>query len=273
VSRAWQSLALTVACLCLPATAWGQPSVHLTPSLTPKHLGRGTSIGLAIHIDAPPGKVPPPLTQINLRYPSEFGIALSGLGIETCTAPTLELLGPSGCPPDSVMGYGSALGEIPFGPEIIRESAKVTIVRAEDQNGQIALLFDAEGLSRVKAIIVFSGVLLPARAPYGGDIHIAVPLVPSLPEAPDVAVVKLTATIGPAAGLVYSERRGEEVLNYSPKGILMPDRCPRGGFPFAAGVAFENAPSAHARTRVRCPKGRRGGARSSRAGVHGSMSK
>ena len=88
---------------------------------------------------------------IDLRYPQNLGIAVSGLGIDTCTATMLELLGPPGCPPDSMMGRGTALGEIPFGPAIIRESATLTIVRAENQNGQIAILFDAQGISPVEA--------------------------------------------------------------------------------------------------------------------------
>jgi hypothetical protein len=261
-------LALVVlpGCLSLPTVAAAKQSVQLTATLTPERLGHGTSIGLAIQIEAPAAKVPSPLRQIDLRYPANFGIALSGLGIETCTAATLEMLGPSGCPPDSVMGHGSAIGEIPFGPEIIREGASVTIVRAEDQSGQIALLLDAEGLSPVKANIVLSGVLLPASAPYGGDLRIDVPLVPSLPEAPDVAVVQLRATIGPAAGLAYTESVHGRAVSYTPKGILLPDRCPRGGFAFAAGVAFEDGSSARGSTTVRCPSSRRrAGKRASRA--------
>jgi hypothetical protein len=154
------------------------------------------------------------------------------------------------------MGYGSAVGEIPFGPEIIKEPASVTIVRAEDQNGKIALLFDVRGISPVGANIVLRAVLLPARPPYGGDISISVPLVPSLPEAPDVSVGQLRAMIGPAAGLTYYERLGSATLPYTPRGIPLPSSCPRGGFPFAATLAFVNGESAGARARVQCPRRR-----------------
>jgi hypothetical protein len=159
------------------------------------------------------------------------------------------------------MGHGSAVGEIPFGPEIIDEGASVTIVRAEDQNGHIAMLFDAQGISPVVANLVFSGVLLPAPRPFGGDIRIDVPIVPSLPEAADVAVVGLDATIGPA-GLTYYEQVHGTSVPYTPKGILLPTRCPHPGFPFTAMLAFQGGGLASAHTHVLCPaKGKRDRAR------------
>ena len=151
------------------------------------------------------------------------------------------------------MGRGTALGEIPFGPAIIHESATLTIVRAENENGQIAVLFDAQGISPVEANLVFTGVLLPSRRPYGGDIRIAVPLVPSLPEAPDVAVVALRATLGPAGLTYYEEAHGVNVP-YTPRGILLPESCPETGFPFAATIAFVGGERSSAATRVRCPR-------------------
>jgi hypothetical protein len=234
-----------------PAAYAGNQSVQLAARLIPERLGHGTSIGLGFEIGGSAG-IPPPLRIVDLRYPANFGVALSGLGLDTCSAATLETAGPAGCPPNSIMGHGSALGEIPFGPSIIHEGATVTIARAEDQNGHIALLFDAQGISPVQANIVFPGLLLPARQPYGGDIRIAVPLVPSLPEAPDVAVVALHAMLGPQ-GLTYYEQVDGVTVPYTPKGILLPERCPAAGFPFSATLAFQSGERETASTRVRCP--------------------
>ena len=221
VRSGWRPLVVSLALLALQSgpVAHAQPSDRLVASLTPERLGRATSIGIAIEFDAPHGKVPPPLERIDVRYPNNLGLALSGLGIETCTPSALEALGPAGCPIDSVMGYGSALGEIPFGPEIIKEPATVTILRAADQNGEIALLLDVQGISPVTANLVLSAVLLPTGPPYGGDISISVPPVPSLPEGPDVSVAALRATIGPKAGLTYYERRGSTTVPYVPRGV------------------------------------------------------
>jgi hypothetical protein len=187
-----------------------------------------------------------------VRYPGNLGIALSGLGLATCTPSTLEALGPAGCPADSHMGYGTALAEIPIGPEIVHETTHITLLRAPTRNGRLALLFYAAGEVPVWAPVTLPGLLLPAPAPYGGRIDINVPLIPSLPGAPPVAVVKLHSTIGPEH-LTYYEHPHRHRVGYHPKGILLPDTCPHGGFPFAATFTFRNGGHAHAYTTVPCP--------------------
>jgi hypothetical protein len=229
--------------------------VKLNATLAPERLGRGTTIGFGFQITAPANRVPPPLTEITVSYPNNLGIALSGVGLATCTPAILEEAGPQGCPSDSLMGYGTALAEIPIGPEIIRETADVTLIRGPTQSGHIALLFYANGETPVSAQLVLPGLLLPAPAPFGGHININVPLIPSLPEAPDVAVTELRSTLGPR-DLTYHERIHGHWLSYHPKGILLPNNCPQGGFPFAAELHFQNGSHTRAHTTVACPTGR-----------------
>lgn len=152
--QARNTLALALAFALLAGPALASPSVTLTASLTPERLGHPTTIGFGFDIAAPAGRVPPPLTELDIRYPG-LGIGASGLGLETCAARTLEARGPAGCPSNSRMGYGSVLAEIPIGPEIVKENADVAIVRAPRQNGHTALLFYAEGITPVDAQIVF----------------------------------------------------------------------------------------------------------------------
>lgn len=235
-----------------PAVAHAVQSVKLSATLTPERLGQGTTIGFSFQIEAPSGEVPPPLTEVELRYPQNLGVATSGLGLETCSVATVEAFGPRGCPLESVMGSGSAIAEIPVGPEIVHEYAPVTIFRAPDENGQIGLLLYANGLTPVDAQILLPSLLLPAPAPFGGRVQIAVPLVPSLPDSPDVAVVRLTTTLGPL-GITYYEKIHGRTVAYHPRGLLLPDSCPRGGFPFAAELGFVDGSTASARTSVPCP--------------------
>jgi hypothetical protein len=199
--------------------------------------------------------VPPPLTGIDVLYPENLGIGLSGLGLATCSATTIEAAGAGSCPPDSRMGLGSALAAIPFGPEILEESARVAIFRAPTQNGHIALLVAASGSTPVEATIVSTGLLLPTRSPFGGHVSINFPLVPSLPGAPDVSVVNLAATLGPQH-LTYFERVHGRTIAYTPKGILLPESCPRGGFRFAAALVFVDGTNSKAQTTVPCPRSR-----------------
>ncbi len=238
--------------LCLPAVTQATPSAKLNATFIPERLGQATTLEFAFSFTAPAGQVPPPLTQIELRYPDNLGLGLSGLGLATCTAETLEASGPSGCPPDSVMGYGAALTGIVLGSTIITESAPITILRSPDQEGHLAVLFSAEGTTPVDTRIVFPGLLLPAPAPFGGLVSIGVPLVPTLPEAPYISVIRLHATIGPEK-VTYYEQAGGRTLAYRPKGILLPNSCPRRGFPFAAQFRFLDNSVASAQTAAPCP--------------------
>lgn len=241
-------------CVCLPATAWAQQPVTLHATLTPERLGQSTTIGFGFQIATTPNLTPSPLTEVDVRYPVDLGFALSELGLATCSVVVLEVFGPQGCPTNSQMGYGTALAEIPVGPIIISETARITIVRTTEQNGYLALLFYAEGGTPVDAQIVFAGTLLPAPAPFGGLLHMSVPLVPSLPGAPDVAIVQLQATLGPEH-LTYSERVHGRMVYYQPKGIPLPYSCPHGGFPFAAQFSFQDGGHASAASNVLCPHG------------------
>lgn len=250
--RALSILAVVLSCACLPAVARAAQSVRLSATLAPNRLGERTTLGFGIRILAPAGRVPSPVIGIDLSYPNEFGIGLSGLGLEACRPETLEALGPRACPPNSRMGFGTALVEIPIGPVILRERAALAIVRAPVSGGRFALMLYAEGASPVEAQIALPALLLPAAEPFGGRVKIHLPLVPSVPEAPDVALVQFSATLGPEH-LVYYERVNGRSLAYHPKGILLPKRCPRGGFPFLATFAFLDGTHAKARTVVPCP--------------------
>jgi hypothetical protein len=212
------------------------------------------------------------LTELDVRYPGDLGIGLSGLGIATCSAATLEVSGPAGCPADSRMGFGSVLVEIPIGPEIVTETGQVWIFRAADQSGHIAMLLSASGETPVYAQVVFPAILLPATWPFGGRLHVDVPLVPSLPEAPDVSVVRVRSTIGPQH-LTYYERVHGRLVAYNPQGILLPDRCPRGGFAFAARLAFQDGSHASARTAVPCPRSRSKTSASGKRHAHRAVSR
>jgi hypothetical protein len=246
---------ICVCCIWLTTPARSAPTVRLSAALTPEQLGAGTTIHFAFTVTGQTSRTPVPIREIDLLYPANLGIATSGLGLSTCSATTLEIEGPPGCPPNSVIGYGSALVEVPFGPETLQETTRTTTFMAPVQNGRLGLLFYADGESPVSAQLVFPGLVLPAAVPFGGDLNATLPLVPSVPEAPDASLVKLTTTLGPSHITYYEYRRGR-VIPYHPRGILLPRLCPPGGFRFAARFAFNDGSSASARTTVGCPRRR-----------------
>jgi hypothetical protein len=240
-----------LACAFLPAATGAAPSVKLNATLTPEHLGQGTTVGFELQITAG-GETPPPITALDVFYPENLGIAVSGLGLATCTPQTLETFGPHGCPANSRMGYGTAVIEVPLGPEAFIETAHITILRAPTHDGHLALLFNIEGKEPVSAQIVLDSLLLPTPAPYGGRIGIPIPIVPSLPAGPDASVVRLHATIGPQHITYYEQLHGRTIA-YRPKGLQLPNSCPRRGFPFAATLTFLEGSQVSAHASVRCP--------------------
>lgn len=245
-------LAALALCACLPGAAQAAPSAKLHVSFIPYQLGQSTTLEFNAQITASGGRVPPPLTELDVRYPGSLGVAVGELGLATCTKKRLEAFGAEGCPADSRMGEGSATAEIPIGPDILRETARVAILRAPEQEGHLALLFYATGETPVLAQIPFTGLLLPSPPPYGASIHINVPIVPGLPGGPDVAVVHLHATLGPL-GLTYYENVDGKRIAYKPRGILLPHRCPRDGFAFSATFGFLDGSRITGNTSVPCP--------------------
>jgi hypothetical protein len=238
----------------VPTASQATPSTRLHVALVPEQLGHGTTIKFSLHVTAPHGSVPPPVTKIALSYPAHFGIVTSGLGLATCTAIVLEVIGPRGCPSQSLMGYGTATGALQVGSEVVQESAITAIFMAPFQNGDIALQFFLNGEIPISVERIFPGLLLPAPAPFGGDLTITVPLIGTFAEGPDASLVTLQSTIGPL-GITYYDHTHHEFVPYHPNGILLPRHCPRDGFPFKATLTFAEGTETTGRFAVPCPRG------------------
>jgi hypothetical protein len=237
------------------AGAQAQTTALLHATFEPYRLGRRSTLQFEFVLSAPAGEVPPPLTEMQLRYPRGINFFLNDLGVRRCAESVLEASGPAGCPPDSAMGYGVVETGIVLGGTPIDEISPVTILRGPEREGHLALLFFAEGTEPVVTNVLFSGLLLSAREPFGGNVKIHVPLVETLPGAPYVSVLHLHATIGPEHLTYYHNVDGVS-LAFAPQGILLPPTCPRASFPFAAIFAFSDGTHALASTTVPCPPGR-----------------
>lgn len=238
----------------LTANALAVPSARLHAAFDPEIPGHSTTVEFRLQITPGDEIVPPPLTEANVRFPAGLDITLSGLGIDACSTATIELSGPQACPADSLMGEGRTTVEFPIKHELFRETAHIEIVRTAEQDGHLAMLLCVYGEPAVDAQIILASQLLPASGPFGGLLNIQVPLVASLPEAPDVAVAAIQLVLGPK-GLTYYEHLHHEVVAYKPTGIDVPRHCPRGGFPFAIELRFLGGDRATSTTAVPCPRG------------------
>src|SRR6202042_387449 len=95
------------------------PSTALVASFSPKRLGTATTIGVAIKIDPPRQSAPAPVTQVQVAFPSDLGLATSGLGLAECDPVALEREGESACPANSRLGSGAATVGVAFGPTLV----------------------------------------------------------------------------------------------------------------------------------------------------------
>jgi hypothetical protein len=255
VLRALPVAVLLGACSCQSAVA-GEAAT-LQASFSPDRLNAYATVFLGFRLSSIPAGSQMPLTNVSVFLPSEIGLATSGLGLENCVLSRLEEEGPEGCPSDSLMGRGTATAEIAIEGDLVVQSAQVYLFSAPVREGRLALMVFVDAKSPVEAELVFPATVVPAPLPYSEGVDTNVPLVPSVAGGPDVAVTRFQMALGatkagPDHFVYYRKVRGHRVP-YSPRGLLLPPSCPRGGFPFEASFTFVDGSMATARTTVPCP--------------------
>ncbi len=244
--------------LGLPAAASAKQLAQIEAGFSPYELGRPTALSLGFQIEAVGGGLPSALTAITFRYPRKLGLASTELGLAHCNPKTLRVRGPRACPGNSLMGRGSALAKFQIGPEVDEEAASIALIAGPSAHGYIQMLISATGAYPVSERIVMPTILYPGR------LQITVPRIESIPEGPDIAVTEAHVSIG--GHLTYHERRHGHLHAFHPKGILLPRRCPKAGFPFSATFSFTDGTTAQAQTVVPCRSGR-----SARSRTHGAL--
>jgi hypothetical protein len=247
------ALTLALVCVLAPASALAvSERATLDASFSPDRLGTPTTIKFGFHLATSEGAAPPPLTSLDLKLPAGISYTTTTLGLAICQPAALLARGLAGCPPNSRLGSGSADVEVPFGTGAGHEIPEIQAVAGPSPNGNLTVLFYADGLYPVSAQLTFAGEVLPANGRFGSQLATNVPLVTSVPGGPDVSIVSVTTTIGPSH-LTYYKRVHGRLVAFHPQGVSVPERCPRGGFLFAAEFSFQEGGSTSASTSVPCP--------------------
>ncbi|HMD55939.1 MAG TPA: hypothetical protein VKG82_00535 [Solirubrobacteraceae bacterium] len=211
--------------LACAATAAAAPKVTLKAEAVPiagfKHTGNIYGAGAAVKAEytisgGEYGGFPPPLIGVNFYLPS--GVKLHASGFPTCPRATLEPagLGPSACPAGSAAGpQGRVLGVVAFGKERVPEEATLESFYA--QGG--GLTFFTAGHSPVSLEILSRAhyVSLGGGGGFGPKLIAEVPLVETVPGAPDASVERISVKVGSAM------RRRGKVTYYG----TMPTKCPK----------------------------------------------
>jgi hypothetical protein len=255
--RLIRALALVLAgCACLTSAAAAAPTARLHVSLDPDVPGQRTTVELSLHITGAGGLPPAPLSGFDFRMPANMGLATTTLGEANCE-PTLLLAGGlDGCSANARIGFGEANADVPVGSHEVHEKATLEALMGPAVEDRLEVLFFVEALQPISARLVFPGVVREDIAPYGEQLDTTVPLVPTWPEGPDLALEEFSSTLGPL-DLTYSRVVDGRTLSYHPHGIRIPQVCPAGGYPFAVGLAFQNGTHSNAVYHVPCPAARR----------------
>jgi hypothetical protein len=236
----------------LTGVAGASETAKFQVHFSPNELGGNTTVQVDFSLATTTGRIPSPVTDVDLRLPPGVSLGSSTLGLATCTARQLKLGGVSGCSPNSLMGLGHATVKVPFGPAIVTESVTVDIFMGRAVNGHTSLLFYADAETPVFAQLIFPSELLEGVSNnFPAELNTVIPLTPSVPGAPNAAVVRMHSSLGPEH-ILYSKRIHGKVVHYRPIGIAIPSRCPTGGFRFGAVLTFEDGSSVVTSTSVPC---------------------
>lgn len=253
------ALAALVTACAAAATATAAPPVKMTASFERgATLGAPSALDMRLQVDV--RRVRSPVNELRLLYPESLGVVSSGLGVAACRRPPSDFvevlvsgIGLGGCPPNAVMAYGTAVADIRLSDgQVIPEYATLSLLSGPIDEGVLGLVLYVDGQRPFGGRLVIGGRALDAPRPFGGGLGFSLPAVPRLEGLAEVFMRDMRLTIG-APRIVYYERvRGARVA-YRPERIVLPNRCPRGGFPFRAHFGFEDGTHAVASTTAPCP--------------------
>ncbi len=221
---------ITTAATCLTIAALGStasaaPKVTLKAEAVPisgfpgtgNIAGHGAAVKAEYTISGTEyGGFPPPLIGVTFSLPS--GVKLHTSGFPTCSLAILEPAGPgpTACPHGSAAGpVGRVLGIVAFGATRVPEEATLESFYAPGGG----LLFFTAGHNPVSLEIISKAhyVNLGGGGGFGPRLIAEVPLVETVPGAPDASVEHISVKVGSAV------RRHGRTTYYG----TLPTRCPK----------------------------------------------
>jgi hypothetical protein len=237
-------------CLTIAAVAWAGETLTVHASFSPDELGTSTNLSLTASFLSSTGSPPSPIRKFVLYAPAGIEIDLHGTG--TCAPVTLEQRGPSGCPVDSRAGFGGGVGVLELPKETIHASYTLDLFFAPEEGRHLRLLIYASALAPVGVQFVLVARQIPAPRPYGLGFSVEVPPISTFPGAADASVESAFVTVGGANVAYYESVHGRRRL-VRLRGMVVPKRCPRGGFPAEGTVDFADGTTLTVNPTIPCP--------------------
>jgi hypothetical protein len=242
------SLAALALCVGLATSITLAPPAHAhaSASISPVlHFGPHGSgaLDFTIHFTDNESEtgVPAPVRRTLLRFPAGLNVEIPLL--RSCDAARLRARGPSACPPQSHIGGGHALAEVHVGSQTIAEHIALWVFLGPLHNLSPTFLILGRGYTPFNERVVLSGTTLSDSLPYGEDLAISIPPIPTLPLEPDASIVSMSLSVGST-----SPHPSHAAT------VVVPHHCPAGGFPFAAAFTYADGFTGQAFATAHCPR-------------------
>lgn len=240
-------VALALSCGCLASVAQALPAqsttqaegaATLAASFKPDRLGAKGALSITIRY----GESATPLRRTVLRLPAGLGVEIPHL--RSCPPARLRRHGATGCSGQALLGQGNAVALAHVGSQVLSEKVSLWLFLGPLRNLQPTFEVLGQGYTPFDERIVLTGSTFPDAPPYGEDLILSSPAIPTLPLEPDASLATLSLTVGTA------DPRNPRTANT----IVVPPSCPTGGFPFAADFTYADGSSNTATTTIPCPR-------------------
>jgi hypothetical protein len=180
---------------------------------------------------------PSQVTGLTVHLPA--GVGGSRIGFAECTVSTLDVAGPSGCPPGSLAGpAGSVTLRDTIGGEPVEELGTVQAIFGSGES----LNFYLNAPSPLDVQVPLTGTYTYS-AQSGHVLTVTPLLIESVPGAPPDSITSLTLAVGAAR-----REGGSEVHS-----VTIPQECPPGGFTWLANATFADGTTTNVTYKSPCP--------------------
>jgi hypothetical protein len=249
--RALVATAVVSVCLLAATAAWAAETLTVTAGFSPDKLGVPTNVHGSATIGTTTGALPSPIIETTVMGPA--GLAVDVKGVGTCSPAKLKAaLEPSVCPKDSKAGFGGGVGEYELAKERFKENFTLNFFRAPDEDGHLVLMAFLDAISPVSVQLVLTAQVVNEPKPYGLGFTFKVPIIETLPGASPATAESIYITLG-APNAAYFERiHGKRKLVHV-KGIIVPKKCPKGGFPYKTQIGFADGTTDTQTGTIHCP--------------------
>lgn len=238
-------------CLVLAAAAWAAQTLSIHTTFTPDKLGAPTNLSATALFGSTVPGVPSPIRHVTAYGPAGLTLDTSGAG--ACTVAKLEAVGPSACPADSRIGFGGGVGLLELAGEVIHEPFTLDFFLGPREGSRAVVLVYVNAVDPVSVQLVLTAREVHGPKPYGWGVTFEIPTIPTLPGASYASVEKTSFTFGDSKVAYFKTIHGKRRLVHV-KGLIVPNSCPAGGFPYEASFSFEDGTSNTYKGAIPCPR-------------------